>query len=288
MPLMKAPKRPTKDFPPLGYGKAHTIKSKDENWWTLAKDYGFSDPWHIIIYNFNTTDPREVNWYLKNLVGATRTTPDKQNYCFNVGNKIYIPPTAWKPDYDKLLLHGIVNTLTKSAVLRVNVRINRFNIRGRHYLNAANRMVDGAIRIRYDAKVGKKLSEYDSARNALALPWYRVNTVTRQALVVHEATHIVLDMMKAKGLWIVESEAAAYMAQCLYARIQWGGKRRLTDGNGDLDYLFQVATDAADVILGGGSPDVMMIEELLHAVKDYEPYRATWNKTAQFDGVPNR
>jgi len=45
--------------------------SDGENWGSIAQKYGFPDPWAIIYYNFQTRDPREVNWYLRSTSGAT-------------------------------------------------------------------------------------------------------------------------------------------------------------------------------------------------------------------------
>jgi len=50
--------------------------------------------WELIYENFRTRKPVEVNWYLKNYVGCTRTTLDKKNYMFSSDASpgiIYLP-----------------------------------------------------------------------------------------------------------------------------------------------------------------------------------------------------
>ena len=54
-----------------------------DNWWTVANKDGWSDPWDLIEYNFGTRNAKEVNWYLRNFVGCTNTSPDGKNYVFS-------------------------------------------------------------------------------------------------------------------------------------------------------------------------------------------------------------
>jgi hypothetical protein len=51
----------------------------------------------LIQYNFETRSPDEINWYLKNRVGCTRTTIDGSNYRFSSTDKpgiVYLPGVA--------------------------------------------------------------------------------------------------------------------------------------------------------------------------------------------------
>src|SRR3712207_6680821 len=98
MILEKTPSKQPASWPPKGYTKAHQVKDK-ENWWKLADMYGRKDPWDIIQYNFETTDPKEVNWFLRKLVGCTKSK-DSMNYSFastDSPGKVYIPPKSWVP-----------------------------------------------------------------------------------------------------------------------------------------------------------------------------------------------
>lgn len=74
-----------------------------ENFWSLARQHGRANPWDIIIYNFRTEDPEEVNWYLHHAVGCWQSE-DRANFSFKDAerddgemSKIYIPPKTWKP-----------------------------------------------------------------------------------------------------------------------------------------------------------------------------------------------
>ena len=87
-------------MPSLNYvppnGELHPVTAKDD-WWKLAalpKVQGAKPGMtalELCRFNFQTTDPAEINWYLRNKAGCTQTTPDKKNYRFAGGEKIYIP-----------------------------------------------------------------------------------------------------------------------------------------------------------------------------------------------------
>lgn len=96
--LTKKPKNPLPSWPPLYHTKVHEVKDGD-NWWNLAEAYKRKDPWDIIQYNFNTKDPEEVNYYLAELVGCSKSR-DGKNYSFSSEDKpgkVYIPPPSWVP-----------------------------------------------------------------------------------------------------------------------------------------------------------------------------------------------
>jgi hypothetical protein len=55
--------------------------------------------WDLIYYNFQTKDPREVNWYLRNYTGCVITTWDDKNFRFSSDADpgiIFFPMWAYK------------------------------------------------------------------------------------------------------------------------------------------------------------------------------------------------
>lgn len=108
----KFPVHPVWQFPPAGTVASHKVKTGD-NWWTLAAQYGFADPWSIIEFNYQTRTPEIVNWFLEQFVGCTKSK-DGINYSFDSSDShgiIYIPPKNWKPvkrsEYDEPLSNQI-------------------------------------------------------------------------------------------------------------------------------------------------------------------------------------
>ena len=95
MAVTRAPANPI-TWPPqpqktLPYRLKHvyTVKPGD-SFGSIARQEGV-DVWALILFNFQTTNPQEVNWYLKNQLNCTRETRDRKNYMFSGGEQIYIP-----------------------------------------------------------------------------------------------------------------------------------------------------------------------------------------------------
>jgi hypothetical protein len=67
---------------------------KQEDWGTVARKFGVGVK-ELIYFNFLTTDPDEVNWYLHHHTGCVKASPSGNNWMFsNQANPgiIYIPP----------------------------------------------------------------------------------------------------------------------------------------------------------------------------------------------------
>jgi hypothetical protein len=93
MPIMHKPQKPLPEhYVPRG-GRRYTAKT-DESLASIARDNGIAEA-ELLMFNFGTTDPKEVNWYLKRL-GCTKATPDDNNWMFTSSwqhpQVIYLPP----------------------------------------------------------------------------------------------------------------------------------------------------------------------------------------------------
>jgi hypothetical protein len=79
-----------KDYRPQN-GTPYKVQDGDD-WVKIAKRRGIK-VWELIYFNFKTTNPREVNFYLERNVGCPEA-PDKKNYMFSSSSApgiIYIP-----------------------------------------------------------------------------------------------------------------------------------------------------------------------------------------------------
>ncbi|TYC48238.1 hypothetical protein FMN50_27020 [Rhodobacterales bacterium] len=101
IPKMKKPQTPISQWPPKGAVEGRW--ATEGNFWTHARSIGRQNPWDLIIFNFQTEDPREVNWYLQNLVGCWLLDPSG-NFKFDSSltadsedGMIYLPPSSWVP-----------------------------------------------------------------------------------------------------------------------------------------------------------------------------------------------
>lgn len=92
----RRPASPNLNYKPPG-GAPYKVQTGDD-WWKLAKRpdvaaLGVDAP-GLCQFNFGTRVAAEVNWYLRNKVGCSRTTTDKKNYIFSSDASpgiIYLP-----------------------------------------------------------------------------------------------------------------------------------------------------------------------------------------------------
>jgi len=88
MPANPVPRgtRPGSRYPP------YQVKDGD-TWDTVARKYSVAVS-TLLTHNFATTDPREINWYLREYVGCNVATTDRLNWCFSSSarpGQIYVP-----------------------------------------------------------------------------------------------------------------------------------------------------------------------------------------------------
>ena len=77
--------------------------------------------------------------------------------------------------------------------------------------------------------------------------------LTQKALVVHEAVHVVYDMVKMK-MSVADSEAIAYIVRCQYARADSSGPDdRLFSADKKKDKFFEIGWRIAGKLLGKDS-----------------------------------
>jgi len=96
MAIEKSPKGSPHPLP-VGYappgGIAYRVQDGD-SWKKLAFSW-FINVEYLVWFNFQTSNPDEVNWYLHRNVGCTKQTPDRRNYVFSSSDRpgvIYRPP----------------------------------------------------------------------------------------------------------------------------------------------------------------------------------------------------
>ena len=100
MPITKQPSvlAPFPSPEHLASGPPYKVKDGD-NWWSIAAAHRI-DVGALIAFNFKTSNPDEINWYLREKVGCRLETPDHDNYRFSSRDdpgKIYIPKVAAPP-----------------------------------------------------------------------------------------------------------------------------------------------------------------------------------------------
>ena len=97
MPIERMPSKPLPaSYVPAG-GAPYRVSDGDD-WKTVAAQWGINV--HALIeFNFETTNPDEVNWYLRRNTGCNKATRDGKNWMFSSSatpGVIYIPPFYMK------------------------------------------------------------------------------------------------------------------------------------------------------------------------------------------------
>jgi len=109
----------------------------------------------------------------------------------------------------------VVKVLTKAETGKIKFSLGVISIDSNSYKQVKTNIDNGKIKVVYDSKLGKNAAKYRYTHNTLFLGFQLADTGDREALIIHECTHAVCDIAK-KALLVSQSEAAAYVAQCLY------------------------------------------------------------------------
>jgi hypothetical protein len=143
----------------------------------------------------------------------------------------------------------------------------------------------GKITVQHDAKMGSRSGRYRYTHNTMFLGFPSITTQDQQALVVHESTHAAFDIA-GKALKVSHSEAAAYIAQCLF--FYYANEPALSTGNVKPTFaspILQAAWDAAMLARPTGTVTEKDLEKLLAAIAKDADYKDNHDQDEAYDGV---
>ncbi len=236
-PIVKKPSQPVA-FPPADHLRAYRVRQGD-NWWSLQRQFNLRDPWDLIRYNFATRDPAEVNWYLREYVGCTKTTSDGKNYCFSDAAKpglIYLPRRNFKggiggggsgsgsgstgsASNDESAKRTVLWVLGLSnTIAALDFDVNGFMITPRDYERVKRLINEGDIHVAHNRDLGD-FACYDAATDSLYVGRTGGGDTHRSALLIHETTHAAFDA-RAEHVADSVSETVAYIAQMLFIMVR--------------------------------------------------------------------
>jgi len=185
--------------------------------------------------------------------------------------------------------HTVLRVLSDPMIQRIRFRIGAQDVGPPLLLRVAQLIREGTIKVEYDPKM-QGGAEYDMATNTFHLGFTAAQTVTQEALVVHEAVHAGFDALSCKRMTVADSEAAAYLAQCTYAR----GKSksaptvRLLESSFDRasDLVFEIGWRLAGEVLDNRQPAEADVARLRQAVLGHHHYKHyTAASVEKYDGV---
>lgn len=179
----------------------------------------------------------------------------------------------------------MANPVLESALLRVlddpaTRRIN-FVMGGYEFRPSLYELVRTAVaRGRIDVSANPSRTStalYDSSDNDFLFGYSCVDSDTKRALIIHEATHAGCDLRNYRGMPIDVSEGAAYTAQCIFMRLKLGQQRSRTQrltGSGSMDDVFAKAWEIAGSLIENGFAhhhEVRELRRLVLRVPAYAP-----------------
>lgn len=262
-------------WPPKGYAK-RVIVTESDDWWILAAMHGFSDPWDIIVFNFGTRNPDEVNWCLHHLVGCRKKSKDGKNYDFGkpcVGTQyIYIPPAGWTPPTtaDEDAWERCRATINSSMVKSLNLSLfaYRLSISGPDFGKIGHLLNTKRITARLDP-THPHAAEYVPEDDVMILKTLPSDHLDR-SFIVHEAVHASFDYRYSHGVrsYKLDEECFAYVVQMLYLQKHYGSTWPAAfGGTYDAKDTWLAAWDVANAVRGPGSVPVALTDNLMKVYK---------------------
>jgi hypothetical protein len=195
------------------------------------------------------------------------------------------------PSADEVAKKTVLATLADRAVRQIKFEIDSFRVDPGFYALVAQCMKRGRIRVLYNRGVGTAAYYYPS-EDKLELGFTSEATLTRRAIIVHECTHAVFDLRRYVQARRVTSEAAAFIAECLFARFHSPRPKdpdyRLSSDDEKKDYIYELAWEIAGKILKGQTPTPGHYAGLKTAVLDHPDYAQYGRGLSGWDGVRDR
>ncbi len=285
-------------------GELHPVSATD-SWITLAARSGMT-PWQLIRYNYPKLPEadlqlaaKEVNWYLKNYVGCTRSD-DGRNYAFSAGLKVWIPrraaptpaPVPLTPD--EAAKAKVLAILGDPVMHRMNFLMGQYlMITYGDYVAVAKAITDGKITVKANPRMGSS-ALYHWQSNEIE---FNPDTAS-PGLIVHECTHALFDVRK-QSLILAQNEGSAYVAQSLYELLKTGTiQRNIVSWEGHPDILspiswqgiFDEAARLAQMAQRNAFLPEDEIEHLFNWINgadsaDHSFYRGRGKEVRNYDGV---
>jgi len=166
-------------------------------------------------------------------------------------------------------------------------KIKSFSFGGIGFDSKTFPMLAGFIdrgKIKVDDSGSDGSAAYDYKTNTIILGFTWTLDYVKEALILHECTHALYDVVSTKMSTAV-SESIAYIVQCQYLLVKRGDGKRLTSPNKAKDLVFELAWNLAAKIQKGEKPESSEKTALQEAVSKHPFYMGKSAGDAGFDGV---
>jgi hypothetical protein len=185
---------------------------------------------------------------------------------------------------DELVRDMVKNVVSSADVYKVKpFKVGSVHFHPVMFVSLITLIEFGKIHFKFVTVAGA--SDYYSGNNTFEFGFTTASSLSQKALVLHEATHAVLDIVMAPGMKVVDSEAMAYIVQCQYARANNTVAGTRLVGEGKKDRVFATGWSIAGKLLAGRSPRSEDFRRLSKAISKHPEYKNIYRNAANWDGV---
>ena len=183
---------------------------------------------------------------------------------------------------------AVLLVLETSETARIDFHWGSRHVTPRLYRQVQEAIAAGHIEVRHAPRASSSSYFSEDEQDRIVLKRTETDTVVRRAMIVHEATHAGCDLRRW-DMTVGDSEAIAYLAQCIYARAQTENPVdvRLMSANPHGDDVFYQAWDmAGDVLDRGVNRWTEEADHLLFLVEGHPWYEESAGDMAGVSGTP--
>ncbi len=293
------PEMPAKElmWPPPG-GTPFQATPYD-NWWTIADAAGRTNVWDVILFNFDTINALEINYYMRTKLKCFATKKGNWKFGQEDGSDslVYLPPTGWKwlgigqpqpparpamEGWDHWVAAHAFAVLKGATASHITIRQGSYVIIGSDFARIADRISNGTISV-YGTPANSGTAIYNKEEQALYLR--RSLDIYDSGKIIHEAVHAIFDLEKRHNILTKEDEAMAYLAETIWVQEVMQTDRRqlfLPVDNQIMTKAFELwynkYREAWDISYADFEP-------LRNAIATSGHYGTSANEVAEYDGM---
>jgi len=165
---------------------------------------------------------------------------------------------------------AILGVLSDKAIGKMKFSVDGFAVKPDDYSQVAKLIRSNRILVYYNRAVGTAAYYYPKVNN-FEVGFTNATTLTKRALVAHECTHAVFDLLNYRRATVGTSETAAHVAQLIFF-VFHSPSVPLRSGDPKRNLIFYNAGYLAQKILKGQTPTAAEYDYVKKAVCDHRDY----------------
>lgn len=179
----------------------------------------------------------------------------------------------------------VLSVLDQPAIRRIAFSFGPIMVNAMSFEPVKTALNETRITVVYSSKLGANRAKYSFTNNRFTLGFRSASgNLDREALIAHEATHAALDAV-SNPRSVKQSEAAAYILQCLY--FYYRNESAFQDGAQPTfaDPILRAAWSVSQICRRRTQLTDDEVEPLFDAIAQHSLYRGREDDEEAFDGV---